>query len=334
MDISQIPYLTALLSAALVKKKTADVEMAHADWTMLKPYLIENDLQIIASAAFRTFPEYAHDALPHSRELSNLGAASSLEAITRDTALIRLAMEWAKTGKCLLGVGGLAYGRNYPVARMHGGHTLVCTALTSTKELPQSADDAEYDCGNLHVRCIGSLVPQGTDEDASRAAEVLNEAFFGAPCRKFVTGAVVPNALFTAIYLLHGAYSQMSAGTMTIRTVVDWAMVLYAGGERDKDLDWEALIAKCETLGIVHFVKVLTAAAVRLTGVDLPDGAKSLADASDADVMVLLASALEPEQTEATSRWDKFCQAIRHRKVYSRVMAVSPVSKALRALFR
>lgn len=334
MDISQIPYLTALLSAALVKKKTADVEMAHADWTMLKPFLIENDLQIIASAAFKSFPEYAHDALPHSRELCSLGAASSLEAITRGTALTKLSMEWAKTGRCLLGVGGLAYGRNYPVARMHGGHTLVCTALTSTKELPQSADDAEYDCGNLRVHCIGSLVPQGTDEGASRAAEVLNEAFFGAPCRKFVTGAVVPNALFTALYLLHGAYSQMYAGTMTIRTVIDWAMVLYAGGERDKDLDWEALISRCEALGIMHFAKVLTAAAVRLTGVDLPDSAKALCDASPSDAMVLLASVLEPERPEATSRWDKFCQVVRHRKVYSRVLAVSPVSEALRALFR
>lgn len=336
MDISQLPYLAAILTAGLSKKETADVDLAQADWTALMPYLVENDLLNIASVAFKVSSTYFKAAAPHSREVCDKAVANNLETVKCSTTLMKLAMEWAKDGNCMLGVGGLALGCNYPVPGLRGGRTLVCTTLMSDKTKANAADFKleEYDFGPLHVCRLSSLVPQGDDEASAKAAAVLEEAFFSAPCRKYVAGALVPNAMFTALYLLNGAYSQITEGTMSVRVVIDWAMVLYAAGVRDKDFDWADFTAKCEAMGILNFAKVLTASAVRLTGVDVPEGAKSLNDAKDSDVELLLGYALEPTPPAETTRWEKFTGILRHHKKYSRVMGVSPIAAAFRALFK
>lgn len=336
MEISQLPYLAALLSAGLSKKKTGDVDLAKADWSVLKPYIIENELLNIVSAAFKFFPEYAEAAAPHSKEIREQSVNYSLESIICETTLTKLSLEWTKDGNCLLGVGGLALGRNYPVPRLRGGRTIVCTTLVSDKEKMRSSNFKleEYDLEKLHVCRLSSLVPQGDDEASAKAAEILQEAFFSAPCRKYVPGALMPNALFTALYLLNGAYSQITSDSLSVRVIIDWAMILYAACVRDKDLDWAVFTEKCEAMGILSFVKVLTAAAVRLTGVELPEGAKALNDASDADVELLFGYALEPTKNTGSSRWEKFTGILRNHKKYSRVMGVSPVAAAFRALFK
>lgn len=336
MDISQLPYLAAILTAGLSKKETADVDLAQADWTALVPYLVENDLLPIASAAFKFFPAYAQASAPHNREIGEKAVAYNLETVRYSPVLTKLALDWVKDGNCMLGVGGLVLGCNYPVPGLRGGRTLVCTTLMSDKTKVQAADFKleEYDLGPLHVCRLSSLVPQGDDEASAKAAAVLEEAFFSAPCRKYKAGILVPNALFTALYLLYGGYTQIIEGTMPLRVVIDWAMVLYAAGVRDKDFDWAAFTEKCEAMGILSFAKVLTAAAVRLTGVEVPEGAKSLNDAKDSDVELLLGYALEPTQTVEASRWEKFTGILRNYKKYSRVMGVSPVAAAFRALFK
>lgn len=336
MDISQLPYLAALLSAGLSKKKTDNIDLAKADWSVLKPYIIDNELMNIASAAFKFFPEYAEAAAPHSKDIREKSASYKLESILCGTRLTRLSLDWAKEGNCLLGVGGLALGCNYPVPGLRGGRTIVCTTLMSDKSKANTTDFKleEYDLDSLHVCRLSSLVPQGDDESSAKAAEILQEAFFSAPCRKYVPGGLMPNALFTALYLLNGAYSQITEGTMPVRVIIDWAMIIYAAGVRDKDLDWAVVMDKCEAMGILNFAKVLTASAVRLTGVEIPESAKALNDAKDADVELLLGYALEPTQTAETSRWEKFTGILRNHKKYSRVMGVSPVAAAFRALFK
>lgn len=336
MNISQLPYLTALLTAGLSKKKIADVDLAQADWGVMKPYLVKNDLLNIVSSAFKAFPEYAKAVAPHSKELVGLSVSNNLERMKHGPVLMKLAMEWTKEGKCMLGVGGMALDQNYPVANMRGGRTLVCTTLISGKDTSKTSDfkHEEYDVGPIHVCHLSTLIPQDDDEASVKAAEVLTEAFFSAPCRKYIAGAVRPNALFTALYLLNGAYSQITAGTMSIRVVIDWAMIVYAAGSRDKDLDWTVLMEKCEAMGILSFVKVLTAAAVHLTGVEVPEGAETLNAAKASDVELLLSYALEPMQMPEASRWEKFTGILRHHKKYSRVMGVSPVAAAFRALFK
>lgn len=336
MNISQISYLAALVTAGLSKKKISDVDLSKADWSLLKPYLVDNDLLSIVGEAFKVFPEYIEASAPHSKALLQQAVRYNLETLSCSTELDKLAGEWSKEGKGLLAVGGMVLAKNYPAPHSRGGRTIVCTPLVTNKEnvAAERFSFEEFDRGSLHVCVLSTLVPQDTDADAAIVAQVLEDAFFSAPCRRYGVSGLMPNSLFTALYLLNGAHHQFIDGVMNIRVLLDWAMVLRAIGEREPDFDWGVLAEKCEALGITHFVHVLTAAAVRLTGVELVAGAASLGVASADDADLLLGYVLDPAKSAPTSRLGKFASVFLNSKKYSRVMGVSPVSAAFRALFK
>lgn len=337
MDISQLSSLATLLHAGLSKTKSPVDDLTNADWSVLRPYLVENELLPIVGTAFKAFPEYLEAAGPQGKELLKQSIEYGLEMLPLERTIMKLASEWRKENKVMLVVGGMVNAKNYPSPKVRGGHTVVCTALATDKAKDAAGKFGveEYDLDKLHVCVLSTLVPQGDDEASVHVAKVLEESFFSAPCLVYNAFAVMPNNQFSILYLLNAAYSQFTEGTMDVRVVIDWAMLLRRIGLQDEEFDWNALQEKIEALGYTNFAQVLTSAALRLTGVTLCEGAQKVkGEAPDSDVEILLGYALEPSKPSITSRWSKFTSILRNHKKYSKVMGVSPVSAAFRALFK
>lgn len=338
MDSSQLPYLKALLQTSFTKQAPADVDWAKADWEAIADYVIANNHQAIVSRALRILGPHAEGV--DAKAVLRINTSAATQNLNHQSATLKLdtlAMQWRHEGKALLAIDGMSNETDYPAGALRGATNVVCSAVY---EASAAADAQRVKAETLQMEpltatVVEDLVPTTDEKVYARVAPILQEAFKAAPCQRMRRGlAVVPNRQFRALYQLVKDHQDLVANVMTLRAVVDWAMLLSAIEAFETDFDWDALRQRCDALGLMPLAQSMTAAAARITGLPMPAAGFDASTVADEDVDLLLTLVLESTEGLPEGRMASAREAFSHSRKYSRLLGVSPLKTALQRLFK
>lgn len=337
MNSSQLPYLKALLQTSFTKQAPADVDWAKADWEAIADYVIANNHQaLVARALIILGPQAEGVDTKAARRISSSAATQNISHQSAALKLNALAMQWRREGKALLALDGMANETDYPAGALRGATTVACSAVYEAASADTQRVKAEtLEMESLTATIIEDLVPTTDEKVHAHVAPVMQEAFKAAPCQRMRRGvALVPNRQFRALYQLVKDHQDLVANVMTLRAVVDWAMLLVAIEAFEPDFDWAPLRQRCEALGLMPLAQSMTAAAARITGLTMPAAGFDTSTVADEDVDLLLTLVLDSTEGLPTGRMASAREAISHSRKYSRLLGVSPLKTALKRLFK
>lgn len=339
MTSTQLPYLKALIQTAFTKQVPTDVDWAQADWAAIVEFVIANNHQALVARALRLLGPKTAGIDPNCARRITTAAAEQNMAHQRATLkFYALVKEWAKEGKTFLAIGGMANEIDYPSGALRAATTLVGSFIYTkgADAKPAGTNKGEtviYD--DLTLTTLENLVPAANDKAFDRVAPVLEEAFNAAPCSRGNIGLqLYPNHQFRALYQLVKGHQDLTDNVMTLRAVVDWAMLLCAIGAEEPDFDWETLRQRCEALELMPLAQAMTAAARQLTGLTMPAAGFDTTGVNDEDVELLLTTVLENTEGLPVGRIASMREAFNNSRKYSRLLGVSPLKTALKRLFK
>lgn len=334
---TQFDHLAAVLTAGLSRTVHPATDLSQANWDVLLPYILQHGLASIAFRGVSYLKELGHPMPPTQLLLKLSGAASSsdIQSIRITSALLKFSLQWKHEGKCPLGLGGVALAPYYPFKSMYGAPELVCIPLyREAGSQPEASGEQTLTVGPVSITIPDSAAGPFGGKGQGEHTAMLLKAFYSAPCSiDRATGLAVPNPLFLALYHLFTAQQHLLHTHLSLRMVIDWGAIVHHLGQVP-DFDWALFTDLLADLGLPSFAKAITELAVRLTGVELPEGAAFLTAAED-DAMLLYRCTLsegsgdEPDQ----GRFSRFIGVLRNSKKYSRFTELSPTKEAFRYLF-
>lgn len=336
--LTQINHLAAILSAGLSKKIIPGTDLSQVDWTILEPFLAEQGLMCIAESAVKYLQKNG-TTVPGRGLCIKIACASANQKLERSKHITDLAMlsaEWRADGKCVLVLGGEAFAPFYPSASMRGGNDLLCVPVYKDKEPEASLDGQDFAYRSLRVTVPSAAEAPFSGKRGKEQDAVLAKCFFATPCSLDAkTGVAYPNPSFCALYHLYLSQHQVLHGRLAFRAVLDWAVLLRLLSQlKAEKFDWAEFLEYIADLGLMPFAKILTALAVRMTGLALPEACAELT-ASDEDVDYLLQCIFSEEVEEAAgnSRLSRFMGVLHNSKKYSTFTDLKPRKEAFRHLF-
>lgn len=344
---SQFNNLAALLALGIVKKPCPGVDFSKADWDVLEPFLVSNNLEQIVRRAFACLTAAKQPMPPTEivfrfmdKGVQGLGANA-----TRAKSTLEFSKKWVDEGKRPLAIGGTVFSRFYPSPTLRGGDTLVCIPLrrNAPDDVKVNTTDGEQslDYPSLRVVVPSSAAGPFSTNRGEEADAVLRSVFFSAPCVLDQTqGLAYPNPEFMAVYHLYTAQQLLLHSRMPFIMLIDWIMLLHALVFRTEDkFDWAAFQEHISDLGLLRFAQRFTILAQRLTSIKLSDNAAWLTEGvTDEDVDYLYECIVtgvdaDPAAEEGKGRFSRFVDVLRNAKKYSRFSDVSPAKQAFRYLF-
>lgn len=341
---TQFNYLAALLTAGLTQKTDSSVDLSQANWAILTPYLLEHRLLGIANDGLAAYAS-AELPMPDREVVSKYRSAATslrLAHITYRSSIIGLSREWLADEKRPLALGGFAFASLYPKSSNSGIDELVCIPLyKNTKDenvATKSTETGTFQVKSIRVTVLDSAVSPLIRKHGDEYDAILRKVFFAEPCTvEPVLALAYPNMMFRALYHLFCSQQLLLNTHLPLRAVIDWAMLLRSlSVEGAPAFDWSAFHEYAGDLGLTTFTKAFTALAVRLTGIELPEGAASLTASAD-DVAYLYDCLMDEEQTPdptTQGRFSRFMGVLRNSKKYSRFSDLSPAGEAFGYLFK
>lgn len=335
---NQINYLAAILSAGLLQKTNADIDLTKADWKTIVAFLRTNRLTVIARSGLALYKEQGLPIPDQKVWMKIHGDAVSAEitSLSMAAAVMRLSQQWVKEGKRPLALGGLAFADCYPMPNLHYSTELECLPLYKEGGMKDGGEAAQFKEGKLSVSVVDSLAGRFGSVQCDHQEAVLRQAFSVGHCTLHPAYQVAyPNLNFRALYLAFTAQQELLQGKLSFGKVIDWAMVLRCIGQSAPEaFDAALFLQQVEDLGLLAFTQSITALAVRLTAVEVPASVAALVS-PDADADYLFACILDhsPIAIEQSSRFARFMGVLRNKKKYEQFTDVSPTKQAFRYLF-
>lgn len=336
---TQIDYLAAILTAALSQKVMPGVDLLQAKWDVLLPFLQSYKLMQMAQNAINFYSKNGQ-TLPDDKVCKAIRSAAVpalVEHLNREKSVVAFTKTWLAEGKRALVLGGLGLAKFYPNASFYGDNELLCLPIYKEQKGDEEPTETQrFEFETLQITIPASAEGPFSGKRGSEHDAVLRKAFVAGPCTlDYLRGLALPNITFLALYHLYNAQQQLLHTTLPLRMVIDWAMLVRHISADAKDFNWADLLEMVDDLGLTSFAQALTALAVRLTGISVPDGAASLT-ASPADVEYMFKCAVQPGTAAADEhqgRLSRFIGTLRNSKKYSRFSDISPAAEAFHHLF-